>query len=61
MAEDGEIIVPKPGQSQFAVRSLVGQGKGAFFMTGLNKILRDKGISHLIVCGVTTEAENRCL
>ncbi|CAK9016222.1 Ureidoacrylate amidohydrolase RutB [Durusdinium trenchii] len=39
---DGEIVVPKPG-------------KGAFFMTGLNEILRDKGVSHLIVCGVTTE------
>lgn len=26
-------------------------------MTGLNEILRDKGVSHLIVCGVTTEAK----
>ena len=25
-------------------------------MTGLNEILRTKGVSHLIVCGVTTEA-----
>lgn len=30
-------------------------GKGAFFLTGLNEILRAKGVSHLIVCGVTTE------
>ena len=33
-------------------------GKGAFFLTGLNEILRAKGVSHLIVCGVTTEAKN---
>eukprot|EP00434_Breviolum_minutum_P045527 symbB.v1.2.040837.t1/scaffold7564.1/size12692/1 len=39
---DGEIVIAKPG-------------KGAFFMTGLNEILRTKGVSHLIVCGVTTE------
>lgn len=32
------------------------EGKGAFFLTGLNEILRAKGVSHLIVCGVTTEA-----
>ncbi|CAJ1388296.1 unnamed protein product [Effrenium voratum] len=39
---DGEIVVAKPG-------------KGGFFMTGLHEILREKGISHLIFCGVTTE------
>lgn len=39
---DGEIVVTKPG-------------KGAFFLTGLNEILRENGVSHLIFCGVTTE------
>mmetsp|Transcript_84449 Transcript_84449/g.149415 ORF Transcript_84449/g.149415 Transcript_84449/m.149415 type:complete len:275 (-) Transcript_84449:123-947(-) len=39
---DGEIVIAKPG-------------KGAFFMTGLHEKLRDLGVSHLIVCGVTTE------
>jgi len=39
---EGEIVIAKPG-------------KGAFFMTGLNEKLRELGVSHLIVCGVTTE------
>ncbi|CAE7020653.1 rutB, partial [Symbiodinium sp. CCMP2456] len=39
---DGEVVLCKPG-------------KGAFFMTGLNQLLRERGISHLIFCGVTTE------
>mmetsp|Transcript_51214 Transcript_51214/g.122698 ORF Transcript_51214/g.122698 Transcript_51214/m.122698 type:complete len:269 (-) Transcript_51214:120-926(-) len=39
---DGEVVLCKPG-------------KGAFFLTGLNQLLRDRGISHLIFCGVTTE------
>ncbi|CAK0791561.1 unnamed protein product, partial [Prorocentrum cordatum] len=30
-------------------------GKGAFFATDLHEYLRSKGVSHLIVCGVTTE------
>ena len=30
-------------------------------MTGLNEILRTKGVSHLIVCGVTTEAPDGLL
>lgn len=38
----GEIIICKPG-------------KGAFFMTGLHDLLRERKISHLIVCGITTE------
>jgi len=40
--ELGELVLPKPG-------------KGAFFMTGLHQKLRNLGVSHLIVCGVTTE------
>lgn len=38
----GEKVVCKPG-------------KGAFFATDLHEYLRSNGISHLIVCGVTTE------
>ena len=39
---DGEIIIDKPG-------------KGAFFATGLDEILRQGGIEQLIFAGVTTE------
>ena len=38
----GEIVVDKPG-------------KGAFFATDLDTILRNRGIESLVVCGVTTE------
>ncbi|HZW73408.1 MAG TPA: cysteine hydrolase [Caldimonas sp.] len=38
----GEPVVDKPG-------------KGAFFATDLDHILRNRGIKSLIVCGVTTE------
>jgi biuret amidohydrolase len=38
----GEPVVDKPG-------------KGAFFATDLDGILKHRGISHLVVCGVTTE------
>ena len=38
----GEVVVDKPG-------------KGAFFATDLDHILRNRGITSLIVCGVTTE------
>lgn len=38
----GEMVVPKPG-------------KGAFCHTNLEPLLRDKGITHLLVTGVTTE------
>jgi nicotinamidase-related amidase len=38
----GEIVVDKPG-------------KGAFFATDLDMVLRNRGIESLIVCGVTTE------
>jgi biuret amidohydrolase len=39
---DGEVVIDKPGFS-------------AFFKTDLEKILREKGVTHTIVCGVTTE------
>jgi biuret amidohydrolase len=38
----GEPVVDKPG-------------KGAFFATDLNTILKNRGVKQLIVCGVTTE------
>ena len=39
---EGEIVIDKPG-------------KGAFFATNLEHVLRNRGIRSLIVCGVTTE------
>jgi nicotinamidase-related amidase len=38
----GEIVIDKPG-------------KGSFYATPLGDILKEKGISHLVVAGVTTE------
>jgi biuret amidohydrolase len=38
----GEPVIDKPG-------------KGAFYATGLDALLRDFGTQHLLVCGVTTE------
>jgi nicotinamidase-related amidase len=38
----GEIVIDKPG-------------KGAFYATGLDDVLREYGIENLLVCGVTTE------
>jgi biuret amidohydrolase len=39
---DGEIVIDKPG-------------KGAFYRTDLDLVLRNGGIENLLVCGVTTE------
>src|SRR4051812_42403439 len=39
---DGEIVIDKPG-------------KGAFYNTNLEPLLRNHGIDSLLVCGVTTE------
>ncbi|MGJ3247402.1 MAG: cysteine hydrolase family protein [Elainellaceae cyanobacterium] len=39
---DGEIMIPKPG-------------KGAFYNTALESILKERGITHLLMTGVTTE------
>ena len=41
-AIDGETVLDKPG-------------KGAFYATGLDAMLRSNGISHLVFMGVTTE------
>jgi nicotinamidase-related amidase len=38
----GEIVLPKPG-------------KGAFCATGFDRMLKERGITHLFVTGVTTE------
>jgi biuret amidohydrolase len=38
----GEIVIDKPG-------------KGAFYATELGEILRERAITHLVICGVTTE------
>jgi nicotinamidase-related amidase len=38
----GEIVIEKPG-------------KGAFYATGLSQVLAERGITHLIFAGVTTE------
>jgi nicotinamidase-related amidase len=40
--QPGEIVIPKPG-------------KGAFYQTRLQAILQQRGISHLLFAGVTTE------
>nr|MDT0665930.1 isochorismatase family cysteine hydrolase [Micromonospora sp. DSM 115978] len=39
---DGEIVIDKPG-------------KGAFYATNFGDVLAEKGITHLVVTGVTTE------
>ncbi|MGI4780031.1 MAG: cysteine hydrolase family protein [Janthinobacterium lividum] len=39
---DGELVVDKPG-------------KGAFYATGLHETLKERGITHLLFGGVTTE------
>ena len=39
---DGEIVIDKPG-------------KGAFYATGLHELLQQRGITHLLFGGVTTE------
>lgn len=43
-------LAPRPGDTV-----LRKPGKGAFFATALDTILRNKGITHLLVGGVTTE------
>jgi nicotinamidase-related amidase len=40
--EPGEIVLPKPG-------------KGAFCETGFDALLKERGITHLFITGVTTE------
>lgn len=57
--EPGHDIIPE-------LRPIIGEepcidkpGKGAFFATDLDAVLRVRGIEALLVCGVTTEA-GRC-
>lgn len=40
--EPGEIVLDKPG-------------KGAFYATALNSILKERNVTHLVIAGVTTE------
>jgi len=54
LGEAGNAIVPElaplPGESAIAK-----PGKGAFYGTNLQSLLQEKGITHLIFAGVTTE------
>lgn len=43
-------LAPQPGEIEIDK-----PGKGAFYATGLHELLQQRGISHLIVMGVTTE------
>ena len=51
----------RPGQVVHFFRDVVGEpvidkpGKGAFYQTDLDLMLRNRGIDTLMVCGVTTE------
>ncbi len=45
-----EELAPRPGEPVVDK-----PGKGAFYATDLNEILKSRGIEQLIVCGVTTE------
>ncbi|MCJ8507412.1 cysteine hydrolase [Rhizobium lemnae] len=52
--EAGSEIVPElaPLPSEIVIEK---PGKGAFYATGLSQVLAEKGITHLIFAGVTTE------
>jgi nicotinamidase-related amidase len=43
-------LAPAPGEAV-----IVKPGKGAFWATGLHELLGSRAVTHLIVCGVTTE------
>jgi nicotinamidase-related amidase len=45
-----EALAPLPGETV-----IVKPGKGAFYATALGRILEEKGITHLLFGGVTTE------
>lgn len=52
--EPGNDIVPAVAPRR-GERVIVKPGKGAFWATGLHEWLQSQDITHLIVCGVTTE------
>jgi nicotinamidase-related amidase len=54
LGEPGNAIIPElePLPSETVITK---PGKGAFFHTNLDSLLREKAITHLIVTGVTTE------
>ena len=54
LGEPGNAIIPElaPLPDEIVITK---PGKGAFYHTNLESILRDKGITHLMFAGVTTE------
>ncbi len=54
VGEPGNSIIPElePLPGEFVIEK---PGKGAFYHTNLESLLREEGVTHLIVTGVTTE------
>lgn len=54
LGEPGNAIIPElaPQLGEFVVSK---PGKGAFYRTNLETLLREQGVTHLIMAGVTTE------